>query len=115
MRGILRLLKKDLVSNTALSSAAPQQFFINDGDYMTDEKTQQPNRFASDLNAELGVGCDFGIGGTLNAELKRTAEMLVEITEKQGVYFAIALLHDASYDHKRIKNYYLFLKKKKAQ
>jgi len=26
----------------ALSRAAPQQFLINDGEYMTDEKTQQP-------------------------------------------------------------------------
>lgn len=37
----------------ALSRAAPQQNFINDGDYMTDEKTQQPLGVASDLNAEL--------------------------------------------------------------
>jgi len=66
------------------------------------------------LNAELGVGCDFGIGGTLNAELKRTAEMLVEVTEKQGVYFAIALLHDASYDYKRIKKLLPFLEKEKG-
>ena len=28
---------------------------INDGDYMTDEKTQQPLGVASDLNAELDV------------------------------------------------------------
>ena len=27
---------------------------------------------------------------TLDNELKRTAEMLVDITEKQGIYFAIA-------------------------
>ena len=39
----------------ALSRAAPQQFLINDGDYMTDEKTQQPLGVASDLNAELGL------------------------------------------------------------
>jgi len=38
----------------ALSRAAPQQTLINDGDYMTDEKTQQPIGVASDLNAELG-------------------------------------------------------------
>ncbi len=40
---------------TALSRAAPQQTLINDGDCMIDEKTQQPNGVASDLNAELGV------------------------------------------------------------
>ena len=28
---------------------------INDGDYMTDEKTQQPLGVASDLNAELDI------------------------------------------------------------
>ena len=39
----------------ALRRAAPQQTFINDGDYMTDEKTQQPLGVASDLNAELGI------------------------------------------------------------
>ena len=37
----------------ALRRAAPQQTFINDGDYMTDEKTQQPLGVASDLNREL--------------------------------------------------------------
>ena len=37
----------------ALSRAAPQQTLINDGDYMTDEKTQQSIGVASDLNAEL--------------------------------------------------------------
>lgn len=30
------------------------------------------------------------------------AEMLVDITEKQGIYFAIAFLHDSSYDLERI-------------
>ena len=42
-------------------------------------------------------------GGTLKQELIRTAEMLVDIAEKQGVYFAIALLYDSSYDQERIK------------
>jgi hypothetical protein len=28
---------------------------INDGDYMTEKKTQQPLGVASDLNAELGI------------------------------------------------------------
>jgi len=37
----------------ALRRAAPQQFLINDGDYMTDEKTQQPLGVASHLIAEL--------------------------------------------------------------
>ena len=39
---------------------------------------------------------------TLDNELKRTAEMLVDITEKQGIYFAIAFLHGSSYDLERI-------------
>ncbi len=55
-----------------------------------------------------------GMGGTLNAELRRTAELLVEITEKQGVYFAIAFLYDASYDHDRIKKLLPFLEKEKG-
>ena len=37
----------------ALRRAAPQQTLINDGDYMTDEKTQQLLGASSDLNAEL--------------------------------------------------------------
>lgn len=41
--------------------------------------------------------------GTLQAELHRTAEMLVQIAEEKGVYFAIALLYDSSYDLDRIQ------------
>ena len=51
------------------------------------------------------------IGGTLEAELCRTAEMLVEIAEVQGVYFAVALLHDSSYDTDRIKKLLPILQK----
>lgn len=39
---------------------------------------------------------------TLEEELQKTAELLVEITEKQGIYFAIAFLYDASYDSGRL-------------
>lgn len=42
------------------------------------------------------------IGGTLQQELVRTAEMLVNLSEDQGIYFAIALLVDSSYDHARM-------------
>ena len=43
------------------------------------------------------------IGGTLKAELTRTSELLVDIAETQGVYFAIAFLYDASYDSDRLR------------
>lgn len=39
---------------------------------------------------------------TLDNELKRTAEMLVDIAEKQGIYYAVAFLYDSSYDLERI-------------
>ncbi len=42
-------------------------------------------------------------GGSLKRELRRTARLLVEIVEKQGIYFAIALLLDSSYDADRIR------------
>jgi hypothetical protein len=41
------------VHNGKAKGQCPQQTLINDGDYMTDEKTQQPLGVASDLNAEL--------------------------------------------------------------
>ncbi len=68
----------DLKSNyRALSRAAPQQTLINDGDYMTDEKTQQPLGVASDLNAELGL--------TPNIEIKYSEEQqkMIDDAEKQ--------------------------------
>jgi hypothetical protein len=43
------------------------------------------------------------MGSTLEGELHRTAEMLVQIAEEKGVFFAVALLHDSSYDSDRIK------------
>jgi len=42
------------------------------------------------------------MGGTLDQELIRTAELLVELSREQGVYFAVALLHDSGYDLKRL-------------
>lgn len=44
-----------------------------------------------------------GMGGTKKAEYIRTAEALVDIANKQGVYFAIALLVDASYSMEDVK------------
>jgi hypothetical protein len=46
---------------------------------------------------------DLAIGGTLEAELIRTAEMLVSIADEQGMFFAIALLVDSSYDWERTR------------
>lgn len=43
------------------------------------------------------------IGGSLKKELVTTADMLVEVAEKQGVYFAVALLLDSSYDAGRLQ------------
>lgn len=34
---------------------------------------------------------------TKKVELKRSAEMLVDISENQGVYFAVAFIHDSQY------------------
>ena len=42
-------------------------------------------------------------GGTLKGEFHRTAELLVDIADKQGVYFAISVLYDAGYDREMIK------------
>ena len=44
------------------------------------------------------------IGGTLQQELERTAEMVVEITGRLGVFYAVALLHDSSYGNDRLKS-----------
>jgi len=40
---------------------------------------------------------------TIEKELKRTAEQLVEISEQQGAYFAAAFLYDSSYDFEMMK------------
>ena len=45
----------------------------------------------------------FEIGGTLNQELQRTAEMMVSLSTEQGVYFAIAMLVDSGYDPARMR------------
>lgn len=42
-------------------------------------------------------------GGTFESELSRSAEMLVEIAERDGVYFAIAFIHDLGYTHEDLK------------
>jgi hypothetical protein len=55
-------------------------------------------------------------GGTmsLNRELYRTADMLVEIAKTQGVFFAVALLYDSNYDQERIKKLLPILQKTKG-
>ena len=40
--------------------------------------------------------------GSLNNELIRTSELLVDIAKKNGIYFAIALLYDSNYDIERL-------------
>lgn len=50
------------------------------------------------------------IGATKKGECRRTAEMLVDLAEAQGVYFAIALLFDSLYDADRIKTLLPILK-----
>ena len=42
-------------------------------------------------------------GGTVLQELKRSAELLVEIGDEKGVYYVVALLYDMQYDLERIK------------
>ena len=37
--------------------------------------------------------------GSKEAELRRTAEMLPGICDRQGVYYALAFLLDSGYDH----------------
>jgi len=44
----------------------------------------------------------YEIGGTLEQELRRTAQMVVELAKGQGVFFAIALLNDSSYGNDRL-------------
>jgi len=51
------------------------------------------------MTSIVGLSTD----GTFEGELYRTAEMLVEIAEKDGVYFAIAFIHDLGYTHEDLK------------
>ena len=37
------------------------------------------------------------MSGSFAGELARTAELLVEVAERDGIYFAVALLYDSSY------------------
>jgi hypothetical protein len=44
------------------------------------------------------------IGGTLDQELARTAEMLVEgLPQKERMFYSVALLLDSGYDLPRLK------------
>jgi hypothetical protein len=57
---------------------------------------------------------EFQMGGTLDQELARTAELLVEIANRKvngGVFFAVAFLYDAQYDRERIKKLLPYLQK----
>ena len=47
-------------------------------------------------------GTDAHGPGTLYNELIRTSELLVQLAAEKGVYYAIALLYDSSYDSARI-------------
>ena len=49
------------------------------------------------------IRSNYMIGSTLQGELIRTSELLVDIAKEKGVYYAIALLYDSSYDTERIK------------
>ncbi len=40
---------------------------------------------------------------SLKRELATTSRMLVDIAEKQGVYFAVAFLYDSAYGQARMK------------
>lgn len=42
------------------------------------------------------------MGATKQGEYCRTAEMLVSVSEQQGIYFAIALLYDMQYSREDI-------------
>lgn len=43
------------------------------------------------------------MGSTRKGEYYRTSEMLVEIAEKQGVYYAVALLVDSGYNNEHLQ------------
>lgn len=60
---------------------------------------------------------DQNTGGTLNQELTRTAELLVEIVNRKdngGVFFAVAFLYDSGYDLPRIKKLLPILQKQRG-
>ena len=50
-------------------------------------------------------------GGTKKGELHRTAEILVEIVNAQGIYYAVAFLMDSQYDLATIKQLLPILEK----
>jgi len=51
------------------------------------------------------------MGATKKGEYYRTCEMLVDIAEEKGVFFAIALLLDSSYTAEHIKEILPILQK----
>lgn len=52
-------------------------------------------------------------GTTKQVEYERTAELLVEITEEHGVYFAVALLYDSGYTPHDIKQVMVVMERRK--
>jgi len=44
------------------------------------------------------------IGGTKDAEYRRTIQLFEEIYKNKGLYYALALLYDSQYDREDIKN-----------
>lgn len=51
---------------------------------------------------------------TLNGELHRTAELLIDIVENQGIFFGIAFLYDSGYDRECIGKLLSILENKKG-
>ena len=63
------------------------------------------------------INCGICTGSTKNGELIRTAEMLVDIAERRGIYFAVAFLYDSSYgdqNNGRLKDLLPILQKTKG-
>ena len=74
----------------------------------TQERKKNPDDF---------INCGICTGSTKNEELIRTAEMLVDIAERRGIYFAVAFLYDSSYgdqNNGRLKDLLPILQKTKG-
>lgn len=74
------LFNAPVLEHDGIKPCSPQQLLINDGDYMTVEKTQQSVGVASDLNAELDA-LRIGINMTQEEREKLKWEYIVEQNE----------------------------------
>lgn len=54
------------------------------------------------------------MGGTFKGELHRSAELLVDVANNQGVYYAIAFVHDIGYTHEQVRQLLDILKSKRG-